>query len=147
MRGVAYRGSPVIGGLECARPYGMAWITTMVPRVAAKMTESKRKLVSLDTVDVLVRCARTMYQAVGAATKPMMTTKPNGGMPMSTLIPINARLIMPTTTAVGLNALMRLHDQSRSERVRPIILEIFIDSTYVQGRGLTIKFNPRLIQN
>lgn len=67
VRGVAHRGSPVIGGLECARPYGMAWITTMVPRVAAKMTESNRKLVSLDTVDVLKYSEILSLVAIGYA--------------------------------------------------------------------------------
>ena len=103
----------------------------MVPRVAAKITVSKRALVSLDTVDVLVRCARTMYHRVGRATKPIMTTKPNGGMPISTLIPINASAIRPTTTAVSFNVLARLNNQLINVRIRLIIGEIFIVSPYV----------------
>ena len=103
----------------------------MVPRVAAKITVSKRMLVSLDTVDVLFRCARTMYQAVGAATKLMMTTKPNGGIPIRTLTPMNANAMTPTTTAVNLNVFTKSHNQSINVRVRLINLEIFIVSPYV----------------
>ena len=111
----------------------------MVPRVAAKITVSKRMLVSLDTVDVLVRCARTMYHTVGAATKPIMTTKPNGGIPMSTLMPINASDMTMTTTAVSLNVFTRLHNQSKVVRVRLINLENFIDSPYAHEIQRSVK--------
>ena len=118
----------------------------MVPRVAAKITVSKRMLVSLDTVDVLFRCARTMYQAVGAATKPMIITKPNGGMPMSTLIPMNASAMIPTTTAVNLNVFAKSHNQSIITRIRLINLEIFIDSQYVYEIDRNVTIHPRFVQ-
>ena len=117
-----------------------------MPRVAAKITVSKRALVSLDTMDVLVRCARTMYQRVGIATKPIMTTKPNGGMPISTLIPMKASTIRPTTTAVSLNVFTRLHNQLMNVRMILIACEIFIVSPYVHEIEMNVNIHPRFVQ-
>ena len=117
-----------------------------MPRVAAKITVSKRALVSLDTVDVLVRCARTMYHRVGTATKPIMTTKPNGGMPISTLIPINVSTIRPTTTAVSFNVFTRLNNQLINVRMRLITSEIFIVSPYAHEIEMKVNIHPRFVQ-
>ena len=118
----------------------------MVPRVAAKIAVSKRALVSFDNVDVLVRCARTMYHTVGAATKPIMTTKPNGGIPMSTLTPMNASVMTTTTTAVSLNVFTRLHNQSKVVRVRLINLENFIVSPYVDEISWNVNTYTKFVQ-
>ncbi|CAB4801259.1 unannotated protein [freshwater metagenome] len=121
-------------------------MVTMVPRVAAKITVSKRALVSLDTVEVLVRCARTMYHRVGIATKPIMTTKPNGGIPISTLIPMKAITIRPTTTAVSLNVFTRLHNQLMNVRMRLTSFAVFIVPPYVDEISWNVNIHPRFVQ-